>query len=533
MKITPALLTTLISTPIAEEPNSLTFGPLAVPGSAISIQVEQFIGAPLLAKVIFVPADETQLEQAALAFAGRRVTFGLRHHPQAQFSGVVQANPVCIFDRGVIELTIRGHIAKLNDCPKWRTFANQTTQQILQFVLTEAGINPVFRTTPGQNHSFCLQSGESDLVFVRRLCADEGWEIDDEGHIRSVPHPGTVETIPMKNRRAATPGPGLETLRMEPGRETTISASGDILIRVGDFFRVPNSLRVFRATRVVISALEGNAGRQESWACAIEAVAVSPKLQVPSSRLTADGRSAPTTLVGTVVGPDGKEQQQGAPAVHPTQRVRVRFDWDPKDDLTRAPLVPLAASWPGLHAWPRCGDRVMVDFENGDFRKPRITSVQMPEQDTSIVDDADAITLSTAAARGTGSQSGVASTLRLTPVGTSAGIGIQSAGRMTQKIARSHRTAVGKAQSTRVGGNRFEQIGGSAFTSVDEEIVITAGRRITFRVGGSIIVISEDGITVNGKKVYLNSPGGPQPGESKPPEDIADLPLRSTKRGAT
>ena len=530
--------TLLLPTEIAKEPNLLIFGPLAVPGSILSMQVHDQLGSPLTAKVVFAPANENALEAAARTFVGRSVKFGLRYNPKAQYSGIVQSNPVCFFERGVVEFEIRGRIGRLEDRHHWRTFSEQTTQDIVRSVLTDAGFNAQFKTPPGRSHPCCIQAGKSDLDFVSGLVQAEGWEFDDECRFQAIPRPHSIERIPVRSPMAAQAESGLESLRMVFGKKTSVSGSGDIVIRAGEFLTVGQEGRIFRAQEVVLTAIEGGSGRQESWACAFEGIESSiPQQSFGSAKSKPRLISRPaiqSCLCATVVGPDGKQQDKGAPAVHPeTQRVRIRFDWDPIDDLTRSPLVPVATSCHGMHGWPRCGDRVLVEFENGDSRQPRITGIQLPEPGESSVDGSDAYTLCIGHSRGSGKQKSSPTIIRITPTGTDAGLSIQSAGRMTRKIARSCRTSVGKSQSITIRGSRYEKIGANSFTHAEKEITLEAGTKITLKVGESVIVISAEGITINGRKLYLNSPGGPQPGECAAPEDVPDLKLRKSNGEST
>ena len=59
-----------------------------------------------------------------------------------------------------------------------RSFQDMTTKQIIEKVLSDSGLKSYFKLSPrgaGIKHSYCIQYNESDLIFIKRLMASEGW----------------------------------------------------------------------------------------------------------------------------------------------------------------------------------------------------------------------------------------------------------------------------------------------------------------------------------------------------------------------
>ncbi|MGF1728295.1 type VI secretion system Vgr family protein [Photobacterium kasasachensis] len=59
-----------------------------------------------------------------------------------------------------------------------RSFQDMTTKQIIDEILSDSGLQSYFKLSPreaGVTHNYCTQYNESDLAFIRRLLASEGW----------------------------------------------------------------------------------------------------------------------------------------------------------------------------------------------------------------------------------------------------------------------------------------------------------------------------------------------------------------------
>lgn len=59
-----------------------------------------------------------------------------------------------------------------------RCFQDMTSKQIIEKVLSDSGLKSYFKLSPrgaGVKHNYCIQFNESDLSFIKRLMAAEGW----------------------------------------------------------------------------------------------------------------------------------------------------------------------------------------------------------------------------------------------------------------------------------------------------------------------------------------------------------------------
>ncbi|MBQ0832940.1 contractile injection system protein, VgrG/Pvc8 family, partial [Marinobacter sp.] len=99
--------------------------------------------------------------------------------PLRRFTGVV--NEYARGDTGhrrtCYELIIQPPLWRLGLMHNSRIFQTQTTDAIVRMLLEERGIvNSVFdlKRAP-QEREYCVQHRESDLAFVERLAAEEGW----------------------------------------------------------------------------------------------------------------------------------------------------------------------------------------------------------------------------------------------------------------------------------------------------------------------------------------------------------------------
>jgi type VI secretion system secreted protein VgrG len=59
-----------------------------------------------------------------------------------------------------------------------RSFQDMSSKQIIEKVLSDSGLKSYFKISPknaGVKHNYCIQFNESDLSFIKRLMASEGW----------------------------------------------------------------------------------------------------------------------------------------------------------------------------------------------------------------------------------------------------------------------------------------------------------------------------------------------------------------------
>ncbi|MDO6441004.1 type VI secretion system Vgr family protein [Marinobacter sp. 2_MG-2023] len=99
--------------------------------------------------------------------------------PLRGFSGVVNefARGDSGHHRTLYELVIQPPLWRLGLMHNSRIFQNQTTDTIVRTLLEERGIMDLvfeLKRTP-QEREYCVQHRETDLAFIQRLAAEEGW----------------------------------------------------------------------------------------------------------------------------------------------------------------------------------------------------------------------------------------------------------------------------------------------------------------------------------------------------------------------
>ena len=99
--------------------------------------------------------------------------------PLRRFTGVVSefARGGSGHRRTRYELVIQPPLWRLGLMHNSRIFQTQSTDTIVRTLLEERGIiDPVFDLKrPPQEREYCVQHRESDLAFLERLAAEEGW----------------------------------------------------------------------------------------------------------------------------------------------------------------------------------------------------------------------------------------------------------------------------------------------------------------------------------------------------------------------
>jgi type VI secretion system secreted protein VgrG len=261
-------------------------------------------------------------------------------------------------------------------------------------------------------------------------------------------------------------------------------------------------------------------------------------------------------------------------------RVRVQFHWERagKNNETSACWVRVAQSWAGnswgMYFWPRVGDEVVVEFMEGDPDHPLITGsvfnkLNMPPYQMPIHYTRSGI--KTRSSNGGGNQN--FNELRFEDKQGQEQIFINAERDMDHRVENDHRIfvgagqflsvggvqniSIGKDQSSEVAGNYMEKVGGKFSLQVgdqhqkvnqvytlsagseihlhsDAKIVIDGGSRVSIKVGGSFIDISDGGIAISGKVVNINSGGSADTGTDAKPDgpkgpEIADDGSKGTR----
>ncbi len=293
--------------------------------------------------------------------------------------------------RGLAEyrFRLRPQLARLAWRRRTRTLRDVAVHDVVEDVLAEHGVAPpLFRTT----HSFeprglVVQYDETDLDFVARLLAEEPvwWTVthDTGGHRLVVTDRATDRRRKLRVVRTAADGDGLVEWVVAAERGPSgvhVSASGratavgidvrEVVHVVADDARVRDAAHTIVGIDLEVEAHDDEAPTTERAPAVLVTdlvavpVDVVPPVVVPPRTLT--GRP----VTATVVGPAGEQ-------LWVDERGRVQIEIEGADDDSAPVWVPVAQPWAGpVHGttyWPRIGDRVWVEFEEGDLTRPVVT----------------------------------------------------------------------------------------------------------------------------------------------------------------
>ncbi len=212
----------------------------------------------------------------------------------------------------------------------------------------------------------------------------------------------------------------------------------------------------------------------------------------------------------TVVGPKGAE-------IHTDDygRVRVQFHWDRegKRDEKSSCWIRCGQAWGGLSRGgqfiPRIGDEVLVDFVDGDPDRPIITGSVYNSDNMPINSLKKSITQSgfkTKTHKGDGFHE-----LRFDDAKGKEEIYLQSEKDWNILVKNRKGLTVGGDSGAVIGKNRDLSVGGDSFTIIKgkstekaKEIIVGADDNISIVSGASSIVITPEGIKINGPIVSIN-----------------------------
>ena len=253
--------------------------------------------------------------------------------------------------------------------------------------------------------------------------------------------------------------------------------------------------------------LEEHAGGGASYGNSFNVIPAATTFRTP---LTREKPVVKGIQTATVVGPKNEE-------IHTDDygRVRVQFHWDREGqrDEKSSCWLRVAQAWGGLSRGgqfiPRIGDEVLVDFIDGDPDRPIITGSAYNADNMPINSLKKSITQSgfkTKTHKGEGFHE-----LRFDDAKGKEEIYLQSEkdwnvlvkNRKGQTVCGDSGTVIGRNRDTSVGGDSYTIIKGTS-TEKAKEIIVGAEDKITIVSGASSIVISPEGIKINGPIVGIN-----------------------------
>jgi hypothetical protein len=253
------------------------------------------------------------------------------------------------------------------------------------------------------------------------------------------------------------------------GQTVALEASGNHALRPADRIALGAGGAEYLVRAVRHAAQNAVYGRQAFCTARVEGQPLALRYRPP--RTTGRPRVGP--LPAVVVDGAGRPRPRGVAHPRPgtTDEVFVRLPF------AREPVAARVATfWSGTRWLPCLGDHVRVDID-GD--RPMVTH-DLPGR----------------APR--------AGRHRLTPGSRR----ISSPEDLLLEVARALRFDVR--------GDTLAELLGKLVLTVGKECVFEVKEKLTFRCGGSTIVLSPEGVAINGSTLYLNSPGGPQPSAATP-----------------
>jgi phage protein D len=352
------------------------------------------------------------------------------------------------FASGRVELLVRGldrsHI--LMRSRRVRTFQNQTSSDIVEKIVSEAGLSAACDAS-GEPHEFVQQDNETDWDFIWRLADRIGFEFVVEDQVAKFRKPGEAEAVELewpKTLRSFSPRltavqqvSEVSLLAQDPMTKEAIdvsASSSQQIAHIGvDRAQVTNAFagdRVHIATEPVKSEAEGEAlaqallDRLANGYVAAEGVCdgnpairagasvrvsgvgqtfsgtypISAATHILTGGSTYDTRfanSASHTLLGAV-----RREQAGVPPSFGSQlvlgivtnnddpeslgRVRVRYPaLAPSAEGAWARVAtPSAGGERGLLMLPVAGEEVLVGFEHDDTTRPYVLGSLFNGRDT-------------------------------------------------------------------------------------------------------------------------------------------------------
>lgn len=256
--------------------------------------------------------------------------------------------------------------------------------------------------------------------------------------------------------------------------------------------------------------------------------------------------------VAEVVGPEGEEiycDEWG--------RVKVKFRWDrtqtpdPRDASERTCWLRISEGWAGagrgMIALPRVGDEVIVSFLEGDPDRPLITGRtyhSLNRQPYKLPDHKTITGIKTQTHKGDGYNElyfDDENDKQLIRIHAEKDFDLKVKNVKNERIDYDHQLSIGHDQridianhrtmtiegeqhlttkgshielreadsSLEVSGDVAQAIKGALGTKVNSHMVLESNQQITFKVGGSFIVLHSGGVHIQGSVVTVNSGGTP------------------------
>jgi type VI secretion system secreted protein VgrG len=244
------------------------------------------------------------------------------------------------------------------------------------------------------------------------------------------------------------------------------------------------------------------------------------------------------TQPALVVGPGGEEIYTDKYG-----RIKVQFYWDRlgKKDENSSCWIRVTQPWAGKRwgasFWPRIGQEVIVGFVEGDPDRPIVVGAvynaeQMPPYQGGGLDGKHANDNKVSGIKTSSTKGGSGyNELRFDDTAGKEQIFVHGEKDLDVRIKNDARTSIGKDRHLTIDGKRHVKIGTVDTQEAGQEIHLKAGQKIVLEaeaslslaVGGSVIHLTPESITITGTTVLINSNGpGPEKGTAANPDKADD-----------
>lgn len=393
-------------------------------------------------------------------------------------------------------LRLRPELARLALRRGTRTFTELSVDDVVAELLAEHGVaRPLVRVERSfPARALVAQRDETDLDFVRRLLGEQPiwWHVahDASGHRLVITDRPTNRRRKLPIIRTAADGDGLLTwvvaAELDPdgtrvtatGRATTVGIDVGEVVNVVDEGGDGGAFHVVGIDLLIEAHEDEPPTTDRAPAELIADLEALPVDTTPNLPAVGPGPSG-LAVTATVVGPPGE-------TVFVDDLGRVRVDLPgPEGGASSTVWVPVVQPWAGsTHGtayWPRVGDRVWVEFEEGDPSRPVVTG-------SLYTDDAPPPVALPVGKRRT--------------IVTSAAGGLElddTPGHEQVIIEAARGLSIAVDQDLVIDGRNDGTVG------VDGRLVVEADQELVLRCGAASITLQPDGeIRIDGEEVRLD-----------------------------
>ena len=162
---------------MSSSPIKLVCGELSGEAVVRHVTLSERVGSPSVLRVMFT-LEKVEFDEASVLNQPVELVLSLSGDREEVFYGRAADIHYAGFSDGdhLFHLTARSTLSRLDGGRRYRIFQSKSASDIIKTVLGEAGIDDIDLSLREAcaSRDYCVQFGESDLVFVQRLCEQEG-----------------------------------------------------------------------------------------------------------------------------------------------------------------------------------------------------------------------------------------------------------------------------------------------------------------------------------------------------------------------